>query len=127
MTPCGCPWRSSEPSYRAVRGDLERVTAEMVNEAAQHGDRLSIEILNRAGFYVGVGIVNLMHLFNPAMFVLGGGVTKAGDLLFGPMRDAIKQRAMRPSYWEDCPIVPAALGDDVGLLGALALVLSNLG
>jgi glucokinase len=108
-------------------GDLDRITARLVNEAAQRGDSLAIEILNRAGFYLGVGVVNLMHIFNPAMFVIGGGVTKAGNLLFGPMRETVQQRAMRPAYWENCPIVRADLGDDVGLLGALALVLSSIG
>ncbi len=107
-----------------AHGDLGQVTARVVNEAAQQGDAVAIELYRRAGFYVGIGIVNLMHMFNPAMFVLGGGVTHAGDFLFGPIRATVKERAMH-DYWVEVPIVPAALGDDVGLLGALALVLSQ--
>jgi glucokinase len=108
-----------------AQGVLSRVTARLVNDAAQQGDPVAIELYRRAGFYVGVGIVNLMHVFNPAMFVIGGGVTHAGDLLFDPIKATVKERAMH-DYQADVPIVSAALGDDVGLLGALSLVLSQM-
>jgi len=72
-----------------------------------------------------LGIVNLLHLFNPRMVVLGGSVTKAGPLLFDPMWEVIRAKAM-PPYLEGLAIVPAALSDDVGLLGALALVTTEL-
>jgi len=58
------------------------------------------------------------------VIVLGGGVTKAGPLLFDPMNATIQARAPR-AYWEHCQIVRAALGEDVGLMGALALYLSG--
>jgi glucokinase len=106
-----------------VGGDLDRVTAKVVNQAAQAGDPIAIELFRQAGFYIGVGIVNLLHLFNPSLIIIGGSVTKAGDLLFEPIRATVRERAMARYYWENTPIVPAALGDDVGLLGAVALVL----
>lgn len=106
-----------------VEGNLDQVTAEVVNEAAQAGDELAIEIIRQAGIYIGVGIVNLLHLFNPGMIIIGGGVSKAGDLLFEPIRATVRERTMMDGYWEDTPIVPASLGDDVGVLGAVALVL----
>jgi glucokinase len=106
-----------------VDGDLDKITAREVNQAAQAGDPVAIELFRQAGFYIGVGIVNLLHLFNPSLIVIGGSVTKAGDLLFEPIRATVRERAMASYYWEDTPIVPAALGDDVGLLGAVALVL----
>lgn len=105
-------------------GDVNRITAKLVGEAGHRGDPVALEIFRTTGFYVGVGIVNLMHLLNPAKFVLGGGVSKAGELLFGPIKDTVRERAMS-SFSEDVPIVPTALRDDVGLLGALALVLAN--
>ncbi len=109
-----------------VGGDLTKVTAEVVNEAARRGDELAIELIQQAGFYIGVGIVNLLHLFNPEMVIIGGGVSKAGDLLFEPIRSTVRERAMMDLYWEKTPIVPSTLGDDVGILGAVALVLSQL-
>lgn len=107
-------------------GDLNKVDARIVSEAAAAGDKLAINAFRRAGKYLGLGIVNLLHLFNPRMIVLGGSVTKAGPLLFEPMWEAIRAKAM-PGYLEGLAIVPAALGDDVGLLGALALAVTELG
>ena len=106
-----------------VGGDLDKITAREVNQAAQAGDPVAIEIFRQAGFYIGVGIVNLLHLFNPSLIVIGGSVTKAGDLLFEPIRATVRERAMASYYWENTPIMPAVLGDDVALLGAVALVL----
>ena len=106
-----------------VGGDLDKITAREVNQAAQAGDPVAIELFRQAGFYVGVGIVNLLHLFNPSLIIIGGSVTKAGDLLFEPIRATVRERAMASCYWESTPIVPATLGDDVALLGAVALVL----
>ena len=106
-----------------VGGDLDKITAKEVNQAAQAGDPVAIELFRQAGFYIGVGIVNLLHIFNPSLIVIGGSVTKAGALLFEPIRAAVRERAMASYYWEDTPIVAATLGDDVGLLGAVALVL----
>jgi glucokinase len=110
---------------KMVGGDLKKVDARVVNEAAQMGDKLAINAFRRAGEYLGLGIVNLLHLFNPRMVVLGGSVTKAGPLLFEPMRRTIEARA-RPPYLEGLSIAPAALGDDVGLLGAVALAATEL-
>jgi glucokinase len=110
---------------RLVGGDLDKVDARVISEAAAAGDKLAVNAFRRAGKYLGLGIVNLLHLFNPRMIVLGGSVTKAGPLLFDPMWEAIRARAM-PAYLEGLSIVPAALGDDVGLLGALALAVTEL-
>ncbi len=107
-----------------VNGDLSKVTAEEVNEAAQRGDRVAIEVFRRAGFYIGVGIVNLLYLFNPSMIIIGGSVAKAGDLLFKPIWETVNSRISK-IYRQGLSIVPAALGDDVGLMGAIALVLSH--
>ena len=54
------------------------------------GDKLAMNAFRRAGQYLGLGITNLLHLFNPRMVVLGGSVTKAGPLLFDPMWEAIR-------------------------------------
>jgi glucokinase len=108
-----------------VDGDLSQITAKEVNEAAQQGDLLGIELIRQAGELVGIGLVSLVHLFNPEIIVIGGGVSKAGELLFAPIRETVRARCMAEDYWRDMAIVPAALGDDVGLMGALALVLSQ--
>lgn len=107
---------------RLVEGELSKVTAKVVAQAAQEGDPLANSIFKEAGFYIGLGIANLLHILNPQLVILGGGVTRAGDLLFDPIRATVKAHTM-PSYQEGLKIVPAALGGDVGLLGAAAFVL----
>ncbi|MCP4514261.1 MAG: ROK family protein, partial [Delftia sp.] len=105
----------------AAGGDLSQVSSSCVGQAAAEGDKVAIKLLRRAGVNVGIGVTNLMHLFNPQLFVLGGGVTQTGDLLFKPIRRTTRRRAMNPLFWKETGIVPAALGDDAGLMGALAL------
>jgi glucokinase len=105
-----------------VGGKLDDVTAKVVGEAAKAGDPLAIELIERAGFMIGLGIVSLLHIFNPQIVVVGGSVTKTGDLLFAPMRQAVEKYVLDPDYCHNLPIVQAALGDDVALIGAAALV-----
>jgi glucokinase len=109
---------------KLVDGDLNKVDAKVVNVAAQLGDKVAITAFRHAGTYLGIGIANLLRLFNPRMVVLGGSVTKAGPLLFDPMHEAIKANTL-PFYWEGLAITAAALGDDVGLLGAAALAVTE--
>jgi glucokinase len=93
-------------------------TAADVVRAARAGDSLAIQILETAGAYLGIAIGTLVNLFNPQVIVLGGSVTKAGALLLAPMR-----KSMIESSWaaarQGLKIVRPALGDDVGLIGAV--------
>jgi glucokinase len=100
-----------------VSGNLEGITAEKVAMAAQGGDRLAMEVISRAAGYLGVGMVNLVNIFNPEMIVVGGGLSKMGELLLGPARQVVKQRAF-PLCAGAVRIVTAELGDDAGVLGA---------
>lgn len=106
----------------ACGGDIWRIDARMVTEVARQGDEIALDILASAGYYLGVGIANLLHMFNPRRVILGGGLMKAEDLLTDPMWDAIREHA-HSIYLEDLGIVEAALGDDTGILGAAALAL----
>lgn len=103
-------------------GDVKAVTASDVGKAALEGDPMSVELIQQAGRYIGIGIASLMHLFNPEMFVLGGGVSRLGDLLFEPIREAAREYVMHPRFYENTPIVTAQLGEEVGLLGAALLI-----
>jgi glucokinase len=109
-----------------VEGDLSRVTAIVVGDAAKQGDPMAVEIITNAGRYLGINIASVMMLLNPDAFVIGGGLTKIGDLLFDPMHEAIREYTMHPRYWENTPVLPAKLGADVGLVGAAALVKMRL-
>ncbi|MBI2847671.1 MAG: ROK family protein [Chloroflexi bacterium] len=100
-----------------VEGNLENITAEIVGTAAQNGDGLALEVVNQAATYLGVGLTNLVNIFNPEVVVIGGGLVKMGDLLLGPARRVVRERAF-PLLVRAVRIVTARLGDDTGVFGA---------
>ena len=104
-------------SLTGIVGGIENITAEEVGRAAQDGDSLALEVIFRAATYLGVGMVNLVNIFNPEMIIVGGGVAKMGDLLLSPARQVVKERAYK-LLAQAVRIVPAQLGDDGGVLGA---------
>ena len=109
-----------------VNGNLEAVSGKIVGEAAIQGDSLALEAIERSGRLVGYAIASMMHLFNPSIVVVGGGVTSVGDLLFTPMREAAKAHVIDPAYYDKASIVPAALGDDVAIIGAAVLAFQSM-
>jgi len=98
------------------------LTAKDVSEAAQQGDTLSQAALARAGTFIGVAIADYLHIFNPSAVIIGGGVSQSGPVLMKPLRTALREHVMSPKFLDHLTIAPAALGDSVGLMGALALV-----
>jgi len=100
-----------------VEGKIENITAEKVSIAAQGGDSLASEVILKAATYLGVGIANLVNIFNPEIIIIGGRMAKMGDLLLNPARQVVRERAFQLSA-QAVQIVPARLGDDAGVLGA---------
>lgn len=100
-----------------VEGRIEDITAEKVGIAAQRGDSLALEVILVAANYLGIGLINLVNIFNPEIIVIGGGLSKLGDLLLEPARRLVNERAFAQSA-EAVRIVTARLGDEVGVLGA---------
>lgn len=94
------------------------LTAQHVAEAAAAGDALARAVWNEAMGWLGIGIASAANLLNPGRVVLGGGLTRAGALLFDPVRHVVARRIMDP----EVSVVSAALGDDVGILGGAALL-----
>ena len=109
-----------------VGGNIDQVTGAIISQAARAGDVLANEIYDRAGFYIGLGLVSLLHNFDTQLFVIGGGVAiHAWDLIYPKMSETLTKHAF-PSMSKGVRIVPAQLGDDVVLLGAAALVKEQL-
>jgi glucokinase len=103
-------------------GDVAQVSPRLLNEAARAGDAFALEQFRIAGRYLGIGITNMLHTFNPECIVIGGSVwLRCQEFLVDMVWETIRARAESPEYWQSLMIVPAALGDDVGLLGAVAL------
>jgi glucokinase len=99
----------------------ETVTAEEVAQAAAAGDALAQELLDREGELIGIGLVNMLHLFSPQRILLGGGVIVHNPQLIARAQRVISERAL--AVYRDVPVQMAALGDSAGLLGAVALFL----
>lgn len=102
------------------------LSARVIADAAIHGDALAISAYRRAGEYLGIGVANFLHAFDPSIVIFGGGVSQVGPLLFDPFHASLKKRVFHPRYLEGLKIEMAALGDDAGLLGALALAQISL-
>jgi glucokinase len=108
-----------------VHGDMSKIDAKVVFLAAKQGDELARELISQLAYYFGVGLANLVNIFNPELILIGGGVAKMGDLLLQPAIKVVKERAFAtPANAVD--IRPALLGDDSSVLGAVAFVLDNL-
>lgn len=110
---------------RLSGGNIENITGPMITEAAQKGDRIAIDSFSEVGFWLGIGINNVINIFNPELIVLGGGMAEAGDLVLKPAREVVAERTLHPNK-EDAEIVLADLGNQAGVLGAAALVFDGL-
>ncbi len=105
--------------------DPERITAKLVAEAASQGDAEAQEIMAEAMNYLGIGMANLVNLFNPELIVIGGGLANIGEKLLEPVQRAIRRHAYA-ALAQAVQVVPAELGDDVGVLGAAAVALTRI-
>jgi len=98
-------------------GDPQQMTSENIFEAAQSGNVTAKRIFNEMGKYLGLGLVNLIHLFNPEKIVIGGKVCRAWDYFIGSVMEIVQERSMKGPR-EKLQIVKAKCGDDAGMLGA---------
>jgi glucokinase len=103
---------------------LSHASAELVAKVAAEGDKAAQDVWFEAMHYLGIGVANVVNAFNPRLVIMGGGVTKAGDLFFDPIRKAVAERAMHPLA-ADVEVVPAANGDLTGLMGAIAVAIER--
>ncbi len=115
--------RSSTPEDAAAHTP-KHVTARTVAFAAEAGIPLARTIIETAAEALGVGLVNIIHIFNPEKIILGGGVMQMGALLLEPAKRIVKERTMSVPF-NAVHIIPAELGNDVGLIGAGALIYYN--
>lgn len=104
----------------SLQSDPNLGTAKLA-DAALVGDALAISAFSRAGHYLGIAVANFLAIFDPSILIFGGGVSQVGDLLFKPFEESLRQHVFHPHYLDNLVITKAALGDDAGLLGALAL------
>ena len=106
-------------------GDLEKINAEAIHKAARTGDNLATELIAKTAYYLGVGLANLINIFNPEVIVIGGGVSNIGDMLLEPAFEEAGRRAFKPSY-QAVRFARAELGRNSGVLGAAAYALEKM-
>lgn len=101
---------------KLVDYDLNKITPEIIAEAARQGDEVAQRIYEEAGTYLGVAVGNVLVSVGPRKVVIGGGVAAAGDLLLDPIRRTVKERVtIMPAALVE--IVPATLGANAGIIG----------
>ena len=106
-------------------GDLEKVEAEIIHKAAQDNDELAKELVARTSYYIGVGLANLINIFNPEIIVIGGGLSNIGDMLLEPAFREAERRAFKQSY-QAVRFARAELGRNSGVIGAAAFALEEV-
>ncbi|UCG54579.1 MAG: ROK family protein [Dehalococcoidia bacterium] len=99
-----------------VGSQVDSITAKEVSIAAQNGDTLARRIISKAATYLGIGMANVVNILNPEIIIIGGSVSKMGDLLLEPVRQQVLKLAFRLPV-RRFRIVPSELGDDAGLIG----------
>lgn len=143
---CGCGHRGCLEAYasgtaiarffkkefsRGRRSKIEKradskkgITAETIALAAEARDVLALEAFRRAGHFLGIGLANLINVVNPELIILGGSVTKSSRFFWPSMMQSVKKYAW-PTLYSACRIVKTRFGNEIGDLGALALVFAK--
>lgn len=118
---------AERPTSGLAAAGLESISSEMVFEAAAQGDEVALDLLEDPVQALAIGLTNVLHLFNPDLVVLGGGVTRGLDALglLPAIRGVMLQRAMSARH-KDFSLVASRLGDAAGMVGAAALVWKEL-
>jgi len=96
--------------------DLNRITPELIAKAALAGDEVAKDIYERAGFYIGVTAANICVALGPRRVIIGGGVSRAGELLLEPIRRTLREH-VHVMPVEQVEVVPSQLGDNAGVIG----------
>ncbi len=137
---CGCGNTGCLEMYASARGIVQTyqearekagigrdsaMTSETIYQAARSGDAIARKAMKDMGCMLGIGIANLINIFNPQMIVIGGGVRDGWDLFIGATHEEIMKRAFQVPA-ERTEIMPSMLGDDAGMIGAAAAALQKM-
>lgn len=118
--------RGCETVMLELAGDINRIEAKTVFDAATQGDAIALDVMQRTARHLATAVLTLMHSLNPKCVVIGGGVAAAGDVLLGPLRETVERYAwLGPGETVDIRV--STLGDDAGVFGGAALAFAELG
>jgi glucokinase len=111
--------REPDSALGRMAAEGQTIDGKTVTEAALSGDPTSIGVFDLVGSRLGVALTSFANIFEPEVFVIGGGVMAAGDLLLDPARRELRERALPPM--KEIPVVAAEMGPDAGMIGAAAM------
>ncbi|MGM0437962.1 MAG: ROK family protein [Bacillota bacterium] len=117
--------KSKEKTLLKKLAENEKISAELVAKAASKGDQKALDIFAKAGYYLGIGIANLVNIFNPEIIILGGGVMKAKKYFLDRAKKEFKKRALAAPA-EIVKIREAKLKDEIGVKGAIAIAMQEV-
>ena len=103
---------------------IAECTPAALSQAAAQGDEIAVEIWRGIAQKLACTVINACWLLNPSAIIIGGGVAKAGELLFGPLKESIEQQ-LSPAFLEGLEILPAQFSNDAGIIGAATLALEE--
>jgi glucokinase len=103
---------------KSILTTYKNLTPRVIADEAKKGDAVAREVFEETGFYIGIGVTNIIALFDPDVVVISGGVSRAGRVLFDPIRTTVRQRVLGAQY-RKTKIIRAQRGDDGGILGAV--------
>ncbi len=107
---------------RLVEGDIEKIDAKTVFDAAKQGDKTAISVVDKYIGYIGEGLANIVNSFQPEVIVIGGGVCKEGEFLLKPLRKYMMENTFAPAYnIKIADLKAAEMGNDAGIVGAAML------
>jgi glucokinase len=109
------------PLVERVGGDVSQLVGPLITEAAMDGDPTAMELFDEVGRWLGIGLANLAAALDPGTFVIGGGVSDAGELLLSPARESFRRTLTGRGFRPEARIVKAALGPESGMVGAADL------
>ncbi|MBU5465384.1 ROK family transcriptional regulator [Virgibacillus sp. MSJ-26] len=132
---CECGNRGCLESFASAPSIVNRANKRMpgknitssreVYELALENDKECVELLQRTGAIIGIGLTNLIHVLNPELIIIGGGVSKSERFILRPIRETISMRGLTKEA-KETRVVVSELGDDATILGAVALLLVEL-
>lgn len=118
--------RVAEGDGSSVLATLETVDGAAVTRAALDGDELATELLRESGYWLGVGLVALVNIFDPEVVLIGGGAaTRSTPIMLPEAERVVAERVLGAEHRDPPPIRPAGLGDDAGAIGAALLALDH--
>ena len=111
--------------FELAENQINKITSLLISQAAADGDQFCIEAIHENADFIGIGCANLIHLLDPEAIIIGGGVSKIGDLLFDRIRETTKANVSMTKNLTTA-LIPATTGTDAGIYGTLAIGISNL-